>query len=320
MTNPPPPNLYKKWAIFTLFVIYFLVLVGGIVRATGSGMGCPDWPRCFGNWIPPTDISQLPADYQTRYNSHGYGIETFNVYKTWTEYLNRLLGALTGIFLSITTLTAFPLRRTHPQTFYLTVAALITTGFQGWLGSKVVSTNLSVGMITIHMLVALIITVLLLRAIALLYLPTLIPTIFIPKSLKTITLVLFTLSIIQVLIGTQVREEIDKIAIQLTENQRNSWVDNLEISYLLHRAVAYLLLALTTYYFLQLHKLNLNKTSILYKITLTFTTITLFSAFTGISMALFGIPPMLQPVHLLFGVLITNLHYLNLLALFSNTK
>jgi heme a synthase len=134
MTNKSfPYKRFRNIGVITVVAVYFLILVGGIVRSTGSGMGCPDWPKCFGSWVPPTDVSQLPDDYLEIYKEQrveknrklaGYldkmGFEKvsqeifahpnqyteteFNVTKTWIEYLNRLVGVVIGILIFLTVL------------------------------------------------------------------------------------------------------------------------------------------------------------------------------------------------------------------------
>lgn len=164
-TMASPAAAFRFFAKVTIATVYVLILVGGIVRSTGSGLGCPDWPRCFGRWVPPTEVSQLPPDYKTRYAEDGLPPEkvVFNPVLTWVEYLNRLLGALTGVFIFMTVVLAY---RGHGVGWVssLSLAGFLLTGFQGWIGAKVVSTALMPLMITVHNLLAQLIVYLLLTA------------------------------------------------------------------------------------------------------------------------------------------------------------
>ena len=122
LINPKNNNrLFQKLALLTVSVVYVLILIGGIVRSTGSGMGCPDWPKCFGSWVPPTDKSQLPANYQEIFGAKLKGEVEFNVYKTWTEYLNRLFGAFTGLLIFGTLLAATPFLKRDRPIFYMSL-------------------------------------------------------------------------------------------------------------------------------------------------------------------------------------------------------
>lgn len=146
---------FGRLALVTTAVTYLLILVGGLVRASGAGLGCPDWPRCFGQWIPPSQVADLPP---------GFDPAQFNPTLMWTEYLNRLLGVSVGLCIFAATVSAWRHHRREAHVVWPTVAALLLTGFQGWLGGQVVAAELAAWIVTAHLVVALVIVSLLLYA------------------------------------------------------------------------------------------------------------------------------------------------------------
>ena len=157
---------FRSWAVGTIAAVYFLIMVGGLVRASGSGMGCPDWPKCFGRWVPPTSEAELPADYRVTYAEHGYADAGFNVVKTWIEYINRLIGVVIGLLIFVTLLASWPLRTEDAAVFWWSLSAFLLVGFEGWLGSVVVASNLMPWIVTLHMVAALMVVGALLMALA----------------------------------------------------------------------------------------------------------------------------------------------------------
>ena len=141
-------NRYFNFSILSMVFTYLLIFIGGLVRVSGAGMGCPDWPKCFGRWIPPTNLSQLP-DY--------IDPEKFNLVLAWVEYLNRLFGALVGLIILITFFLGYIHFKKSKKVFLPITAALLLTILEGWVGAKLVDTVLDPITITIHLLLALII-------------------------------------------------------------------------------------------------------------------------------------------------------------------
>ena len=85
-------KLFRTFSYLSTSLTYLLIFIGGMVRVSGAGMGCPDWPKCFDRWIPPTNISQLPDHIDPA---------KFNIVLAWIEYSNRLFGALVGLTITI---------------------------------------------------------------------------------------------------------------------------------------------------------------------------------------------------------------------------
>src|SRR5438874_8219796 len=184
---------FQRLALWTTATTYFLILIGGLVRASGAGLGCPDWPRCFGSWIPPASAAELPPQFDP---------SLFNRTLMWTEYLNRLLGVTVGFLILATVVSAWRHHRREPRILWTTVAALLLTGFQGWLGGRVVANALAAWIVTAHMIVALVIVQLLLYATVRAWRKAAGP-------LSPFLIVLILVTMIQIGLGTQVRGAID---------------------------------------------------------------------------------------------------------------
>jgi len=302
-------------AMATVVTIYALILVGGIVRATGAGMGCPDWPKCFDQWVPPTAESQLPANYQEIYADRGYAETEFNVRKTWTEYLNRLLGVFTGFTILLTLIASLPYRKTDPKVFWLSLSGFILVGVQGWLGSRVVASNLNPGMITVHMLLAQVIVGILiwslLRATVqpgtnqdLLNLPSWVFPVLVGATL---------LGLLQLVIGTQVREGVDLIAKQSNNENRHLWIDNLPLAFSIHKWLA---LPLTLFNgWLIFDILGRTQNGLLRKLVIGLAVVLGATILMGMSMDRLNLPMFAQPLHLWFASLIFGAQWAILLVM-----
>ncbi|MEM9987747.1 MAG: COX15/CtaA family protein, partial [Bacteroidota bacterium] len=221
-TPAPTVRRYRIMAGTTVGAVVFLILVGAVVRMTGSGMGCPDWPTCFGQWIPPTDISQLPADYKLRFAVAGKEIADFDAFKTWVEYVNRLLGVLIGLFSLGTVALSIPLRKTRPRVFRFSLAGLLAVLVVGGVGAYVVRTDLHEGVVTIHMVLALgALSLFVLGLIESYRDRMLVPAQWfdqVAPSNRWLAWGSTALIAAQVVMGTQVREEIDRLAKSMGES------------------------------------------------------------------------------------------------------
>lgn len=242
METPTVDNQNKRFRSsvkIALILVYCVILAGALVRMTGSGMGCPDWPKCFGYYIPPTDVEQLtwrpgktfekgqviikdeslwvaehhiasspkykPSEWRA-YTKHDYAI--FNPAHTWIEYLNRLTGALAGIAVFAMAVLSFRFIRKKPSVTILSWLTVFLMGFQAWLGATVVYSVLNPVKITTHMVVALLIVAMIIY-IGHLANPERKSKID-DRKLKLFAWLTLATGMIQLVVGTQLRQYVDE--------------------------------------------------------------------------------------------------------------
>lgn len=340
-------QLFNLLSVVSLFV---LILAGGVVRGSGSGMGCPDWPKCFGKYIPPVKEAQLPKNYRTQYTEHqlkknlrfvkvlnafgytslaskiqsdtsgkSYRQEDFNAFKTWTEYINRLIGAVTGIFLLLTALYSFYYYKRSIIIFLLSVFNLFLVGLQAWIGSIVVSTNLIPWIVTVHMLIALgilAISIYTLHKAKLLHLN---------KMAKVKPLVLVTtclallLDIIQITIGTEVREKIDEYAAKLKGDFRQEWIEGAGKILINHKNIALIVIITNVVLYLVIRK-NYIKSSIQQQLMSTGFIIIMLQIFAGVALSYLSLPPIAQVAHISLASLLFGTQFYLLLNIFKSAE
>lgn len=316
-------RVFKYLAYASLYGTFLVILAGSVVRTTHSGMGCPDWPKCFGYYIPPTADEQVRysegktftkgmmviendtlwratesiaagsefnRNQWEKYPKHDYS--DFVVHQTWIEYINRLLGALLGLFVFALFVTSFVWLKKKPFLPLLSFGLVFMTGFQAWLGKLVVDGNLIPQSITIHMvgsLLMLVLAELIVRSVR--NSERSAPV----KHLRLFAFLAALLVLVQLLIGTQVREEIDIIAKQLGFELRSQWVSELSSVYLIHRAfslVVTVICIVAGYLAFKSHDKGLRCTG------LGIFTFTALGLLAGISLGFAGMPPAMQPLHL----------------------
>ena len=324
---------FNFWTKTSILIVYLVIATGGIVRMTGSGMGCPDWPKCFGYYIPPMNVAELtwvsekifekgqmiiyndelkmsnkdfisgsdfnPKNWQD-YTKHDYSV--FNPLHTWVEFINRLIGVVCGISVLILGFYSIQFYKNKLIITLLSLLTIIAVGFQAWLGKIVVDSNLSPYSITIHMLMALLIISIL---------------IFIHfqngnykkicvknVALQNIVLLSLIFTIIQIVIGTQVREFVDEQIIMIGETKKNLWLLVLPSIFLTHRSFSLLILTVNFFVIYLSRKINLNSKIIFWIIGIIAIEIIL-----GVAMYYLHFPFSSQPLHLLLAAILFGVQF-----------
>ncbi|MDZ4751212.1 MAG: COX15/CtaA family protein [Flavobacteriales bacterium] len=320
---PPLFHFIRRVSYIALVCVLLVILAGSVVRMTDAGMGCPDWPKCYGHLIPPTQKEQVEflankkfrqgemiifndslwvanGNFQTtsefsrndwhKYPKHNYA--KFDVAHTWIENINRWLGAFTGlpILLLFGACILWLYRQKDIITFLMSLSLLFMLGFVAWLGKLVVDGNLQSGSITLHMLGSMFLVFMLVFLIRRFHPAR--QEIAFTKYQKLLPVIFMFLVITQIILGTQVRESVDEFLKSGIE--RNELSNSFDFVFYVHRSFSILLVLVGLAMFKYTSQHPSLKTSVLW--------IAIFvglELFVGIVLSYFSMPAALQPVHLL---------------------
>ncbi len=338
---------FQRFNLYSVIALFAVILAGGVVRSSGSGMGCPDWPKCFGQYIPPTSVEQLPSDYKEKYvegrlaknqkfaktlDLFGYADlaqriredksilvpEEFNAALTWTEYINRLVGAVSGIFLLLTAIYSFSYGGKNKLIPFLSVFNLVLIFFQAWLGSIVVSTNLVAWIVTVHMLIALAIVAISITTYHLARASDR-PVLRVNILTYVITVFALVLSIVQIIVGTEVRERIDAVATRLQDGYRSTWITNAGEIFVSHRDIALSVLVVNLALYALIRR-GFNRHSIQQQIMSFSFLMVVLQIVSGVALAYLALPPVAQASHIFLASLLFGAQFYLLLNLYRSAS
>src|SRR5688500_14322542 len=127
---PAPLTRYQLLTVATVGLTLLLIAVGALVRTTGSGLGCPDWPLCHGRMVPPFERTAI------------------------IEYSHRTLAAVVGLLIVGTSVVTWRTRTRDRAARALAVAALPLLGLQAYLGKVTVERELPAEVVAVHLATA----------------------------------------------------------------------------------------------------------------------------------------------------------------------
>ena len=252
-------NRFQRIALRAFICLEALIFIGALVRATESGLGCPDWPFCYGCWVPPRSAEQIDFNklnlekFKAKAAQHGRDPNTitpetlkaeYNPVATWIEYTNRLSSIPVSLSVLAMLFASFGQIQGERRNVRLAAwAALVLLLVNAWLGKRVVLSGLDPVSITLHMAAAILMQCVIVYAV---WAATDKPwrlDLSLDKP-RMLGITLFVLVIAEGIMGSQVRQLTDHLAALHYGHSRSEWVHELEqsIVYLTHRSFSWLLL------------------------------------------------------------------------------
>jgi len=304
---------FQRLAVAALVSVMVLIFVGAIVRVSGAGLGCPDWPTCWGCLIPPwkkdqVDLSRIDFD-KFRAKAERLGrdpesvtperiLDSFNPVHTWTEFGNRLFSLPVGLLTLATFIAASMRRGRRGAVFWAAFGSLLLVLVNAWLGARVVYSGLKPGIITLHM------------ALAMLLMALLVFTAWAgaerrwriglegpaAKWARLAIAALLVVTVIEGVLGSQIREMTDQMKLEHGGAAREEWVGQLEQTglYLVHRSFSWVILAVAVVHFLAARRARSGKTGLVERAILG---VVLAQMVLGLIMSQVAIHPVVQVLH-----------------------
>ena len=283
---------FRRFALFTTLATYFLIFMGGLVRVSGAGLGCPDWPKCFGRWIPPTNVEQLPPNIDPA---------QFNFVLAWIEYVNRLTGVIVGLLIAATAVWAISSFRRQPRIVLPAVAAAVLTAFQGWQGSVVISSQLEPVVVTVHMALALIIVSLLIYLTQEAYYREnreAFLTLRAPRGVIFSLGMLWVIAIIQIALGTQIRSALEILARKFPLSTSAEWIGKVGLLNHIHTVLGVLLVAFSWGVAFSIWKYRDRISPLMRQSVVAMVTLATLQLFMGLTFIALDLTPIVQVFHL----------------------
>ena len=246
----------QKLALLSIVLLIVLIFAGAVVRVTGSGLGCPDWPTCWGEFIPPTSIEQVDEAYlekklpRFKKSAERFGrnpdeitverlLEEYDPVQTWIEFTNRLLALpvlLANFLLMIACLRSQIMPKLGVCAFALVIISALT-------GIVVVASGLRSGVLTLYGSAF---------SSALCFQASQSHKCVRPGSLRTQiagpsrpqVMILLSCVMIEWAMGSQIREVTDRLMMEQGIASRGTWIDEISESfiYLIHRSFSWSIL------------------------------------------------------------------------------
>lgn len=283
---------FRRLAFVSTIATYILIFIGGLVRVSGAGLGCPDWPKCFGRWIPPLSRADIPV---------GVDPSSFNISLAWIEYGNRLAGMVTGLLVLATAILALIFFRKTARILYPTLLAALLTAFQGWQGGRVVASDLQSVMVSAHLLLALLIASLLLYVAQQTYFLDSVPEdqeSSYPKQAPKWVLLLWLAGLVQIVLGTQVRTGIETVSAAYPLWSDLQWLGNVGLPYDAHMVFGTLLALFTWFVGISILKMSRHPSALVTGVVWSLAILVAFQMSMGFLLIAAGLKPLAQVFHL----------------------